>query len=383
MLGALSGKAAGRPPLRDATASASSSVSHVVQRDLWGYPETAVRAIEVDSFRLLHRASFAHRNVRTYVVVVYVPGSTTCADAEAEVERLASGLTHETRVLVGSINAIGSKDAFEFCTSVLEAKAYPTVYLYPEGSPGFMRFTGERVTAEGMLSALNGARSRVFGDARTPLSLSPPTAAAAYATAASPAPAAAATASGASSLRPSDVKRQQGDTRQRQVLTQLDQAGAVYWARPGKTAFWGFVVVFGLAALWWDRWGEDWWAWWQLRDRQQRRAKGEVFDDDTTGEDLMQLSLMGARLKGDDVRARLNAESPGMADAAAAAAAEEADKAQRGGSGGSGSGGGGGGGGGSSNGVPISQAGQGSQEVVDVEGQVVEEEQGGRGGPAR
>jgi hypothetical protein len=90
--------------------------------------------------------------------------------------------------MVGSLNALGSKDAFEFCTSVLEAKAYPTVYLYPEGSPGFMRFTGERVTADGMLSALNGARSRVFGKARQPLSLSSST------TSASSSPAAASAA---------------------------------------------------------------------------------------------------------------------------------------------------------------------------------------------
>lgn len=49
------------------------------------YPGTKVKTIELDSFRLMHRASFSHRNVRTYVVVVYVPGSIRCAEVEQEV----------------------------------------------------------------------------------------------------------------------------------------------------------------------------------------------------------------------------------------------------------------------------------------------------------
>ena len=59
-----------------------------------------------------------------------------------QVERLASGLSHQPRVVVARLNALGSSEAFMFSTGALEVKQYPTIFLYPEGSPGYMRFTG-------------------------------------------------------------------------------------------------------------------------------------------------------------------------------------------------------------------------------------------------
>ncbi len=65
-----------------------------------GYPSTHVQTIELDSFRLMHRASFSHRNMCTYIVIVYVPGSTRCAAIENEVRAHPQALPHLLRMCV-------------------------------------------------------------------------------------------------------------------------------------------------------------------------------------------------------------------------------------------------------------------------------------------
>lgn len=84
----------------------------------------------------------------------------------SQVERLASGLSHEPRVVVARLNALGSSEAFMFSTGALEVKQYPTIFLYPEGSPGYMRFTGaeDGMWDEGMkVWASQGTSTSQFG----------------------------------------------------------------------------------------------------------------------------------------------------------------------------------------------------------------------------
>ena len=59
-----------------------------------------------------------------------------------QVERLARGLSHDRRIMVAKLDALHSTEAFTFCSSVLEVRQFPTIFMYPEGTPGCMRFTG-------------------------------------------------------------------------------------------------------------------------------------------------------------------------------------------------------------------------------------------------
>ncbi|GAX83973.1 hypothetical protein CEUSTIGMA_g11397.t1 [Chlamydomonas eustigma] len=254
-------------------------------RDLWGYPQTNVQAIDLPSFRLMHRASFSHRNWRSYVVVVYVPGSTKCAEIEYEVERLATGLMHEPNVVVTKLNALSSTDAFTFCNSVLETKKYPSILLYPEGSPGCMKFMGGDITAEGILSALNGCYKHVLGH-RQALALMdvPP----------KDLKVSMLSVEEVKEQRPQPLVLQDKELQQVRVVQTLLEKNAEYWTG-GKVLFWSFVVLFSVGSFIWDKWGEDWLDRRELLRRQQERKEGKVYDEETNAEDLLSLNLIGAQ----------------------------------------------------------------------------------------
>ncbi|KAF5835010.1 hypothetical protein DUNSADRAFT_8013 [Dunaliella salina] len=81
-------------------------------------------------------------------------------------ERLASGLSHEPSVVVSRLNvaAEGNKmsETSQFVGGVLGVQQLPTLLLYPEASPGVMRYQGKRLTAEAILDSLNRCYEQVL-----------------------------------------------------------------------------------------------------------------------------------------------------------------------------------------------------------------------------
>jgi hypothetical protein len=62
-----------------------------------------------------------------------------------QVERLACGLLHEPSLAVAALDT-SSKEAAEFAQRILGVTSLPAVLLYPEASPGFLRYAGEATT---------------------------------------------------------------------------------------------------------------------------------------------------------------------------------------------------------------------------------------------
>lgn len=130
------------------------------------YAGTHVARVTQEQVQTLQRRSFGHRNLRTYVVVVYDAKSPACRAVEASVEALASGLAHERGA--ARVMALDASDpsAARFASRILHVGALPALLVYPEGSPGFLAYRGADMTAEGLLSAVNKARLRALPDAR-------------------------------------------------------------------------------------------------------------------------------------------------------------------------------------------------------------------------
>lgn len=59
----------------------------------------------------------------------------------SQVERLACGLLHEPSLAVAALD-ISSKEAAQFAQRILGVTSLPAVLLYPEASPGFLRYAG-------------------------------------------------------------------------------------------------------------------------------------------------------------------------------------------------------------------------------------------------
>ena len=235
--------------------------------------EPAVKSIDLDSYRLMHESSFSHRNLKTYMVAVIVPGSSQCRAAEEEFSRLANGLRHEQHIVLATMNALESREHFSFCTSTLQIKSYPAVLLYPEGSPGMLRYKGSEVTVHGLVDALNGSFRATGNHRQVELEI----------------PNSQGSDSNVSTVRSIENDRKAiGDTAMR-----LKGETSSYWI-PGKALFWSFVLLFGLSSFVWDRWLGDWWALRQLSERQVKRKAGEQFDEDTNEEDILQLSYLDA-----------------------------------------------------------------------------------------
>ena len=56
-------------------------------------------------------------------------------------ERLATGLAHNQQILVGHL-CPSSPSGRLFVERVLDVKTYPAIFMYPEGSLGFLRYQG-------------------------------------------------------------------------------------------------------------------------------------------------------------------------------------------------------------------------------------------------
>jgi hypothetical protein len=235
--------------------------------------QAAVKSIDISSYRLMHKNSFSHRNHKTYIIAVVSPGSSQCLEAEEELAKLANSLKDESHIVLATLNALESSEHFSFCTSTLQVKAYPTILLYPEGSPGMLRFKGKEVTARGLVDALNGSFKATGNNRRVKLEA------------------------------PLDVSQdEQGSTvrlisTDRQAISEaasrLKESTSSYWTS-GKALFWSFVLIFGVSAFVWDRWLGDWWELRQLAERQAKRRAGQEYDDDTTEQDLMNLTYLDA-----------------------------------------------------------------------------------------
>lgn len=235
-----------------------------------------LKSIDLDSYRVVHKNSFSHRNLKTYVVAVIAPGSRQCQAAEQELAVLASSLQDQPYVVLATLNAMESREHLAFCTSTLQVKSYPTILLYPEGSPGMLRYKGDKVTASGLVDALNGSFKATGNQRRVKLQMMEST--------------------GGREERGSTVRSIESDRRiVAEAASRLRDETGSYWS-PGKLFFWSFVALFGISAFVWDRWIGEWWEMKQLAERQAKRRAGQQFDEETTEQDLMTLSYLDAKV---------------------------------------------------------------------------------------
>ena len=234
-------------------------------------PWSSVKQLDLSSYRIMHKDSFSHRNLKTYIVAVHVTGSRACLAAEEEMAKLANGLRNEPQIVCASLNALESREHFSFCTSVLHVKSYPTILLYPEGSPGLLRYGGDEVTAKGLVEALNGSFRATGNSRRVTLDLEE-------------------SAQGSRLLTRSIESERMSMA---EAAASLKSEASSYWS-PGKSLFWGFVLFFAISSFVWDQWLEDWVAMRQLEARQKARKMGKDFDEATTEEDLMNMTYLDA-----------------------------------------------------------------------------------------